>query len=130
MTVSFELHRLYLAPISGSMHVSIEGVYGTTEKIEDRSRIGETTLQNHVENAVRTYLDRIRNRMQKPIEGLLTSVDLCKREEVCHESNRRHTLSGNLSSRKVPPATSRNRKDPIYESRQPSSKIRLRHRNI
>src|SRR4030067_3603886 len=61
----------YLEPISGSMHVPIEGVYRITEKIEDRVAIGEKTTQNHVENTARTYLERIRNRMQKPIEGLL-----------------------------------------------------------
>ena len=63
--------RSYLKPISQSMHVPIEGVYPAAEKIEDRSRIGEKQRQNHAENAARTYLERIRNRMQKPVEGLL-----------------------------------------------------------
>ena len=60
----------YLEPISGSLHVPIEGVYPAAEKIEDRSRIGEKQRQNHAENAARTYLERIRNRMHVPIEGL------------------------------------------------------------
>jgi hypothetical protein len=50
----------YLEPISGSLHVPIEG----------RVTIGEKHNQKHVENAARFYLDRIRNGMQKPIEGL------------------------------------------------------------
>jgi hypothetical protein len=62
----------YLEPISGSLHVPIEGVYRATEKTEDRVTIGEKRNQNHVENTARTYLERIRNRMQKPIEGLPT----------------------------------------------------------
>ena len=61
----------YLEPISQSMHVPVEGVYCIAEKIEDRSRIGEKHSQNHVEKQRRTYLERIRNRMQKPVEGLL-----------------------------------------------------------
>jgi hypothetical protein len=64
----------YLEPISGSLHVPIEGVYCTAEKIEDRSRIGDKHNQKHVENAARAYLDRIRNGMQKPIEGLLARL--------------------------------------------------------
>ena len=50
----------YLEPISGSLHVPIEG----------RVTIEEKHNQKHVENAARAYLERIRNRMQKPIEGL------------------------------------------------------------
>jgi len=53
------------------MHKTIEGVYHIAKNIEDRSRIGEKHNQNHVENVERTYLERIRNRMQKPIEGLI-----------------------------------------------------------
>ena len=60
----------YLEPNSGSMHVPIEGVYRITEKIEDRVAIEEKHNQNHAENAARTYLERIRNSMPKPIEGL------------------------------------------------------------
>jgi hypothetical protein len=60
----------YLEPNSGSLHVPIEGVYRITEKTEDRVAIGEKTAQNHVENTARTYLERIRNSMQIPIEGL------------------------------------------------------------
>jgi hypothetical protein len=60
----------YLEPNSGSLHVPIEGVYRITEKIEDRVTIGEKTAQNHVENTARTYLERIRNSMRIPIEGL------------------------------------------------------------
>jgi hypothetical protein len=52
------------------MHRTIEGDYSAAEKIEERVAIGEKTAQNHVENAARTYLERIRNTMQKPIEGL------------------------------------------------------------
>ena len=50
----------YLEPISGSLQKSIEGVY----------RIGVFRCQWHVGNARRVYLERIRNRMQKPVEGL------------------------------------------------------------
>ena len=39
----------------------------TTEKVGYRSRIGEKTAQNHAENQV--YLEPIRNRMHRPIEG-------------------------------------------------------------
>ena len=60
----------YLEPISGSLHVPIEVVYRATEKTEDRVAIGEKRNQNHAENTARTYLERIRNSMQKPIEGL------------------------------------------------------------
>ena len=61
----------YLEPISGSMHVPIEGVYRTAEKIEERVAIEEKSNRNHVESQkqTRTYLERIRNSMQKPIEG-------------------------------------------------------------
>jgi membrane-bound lytic murein transglycosylase MltF len=62
----------YLEPNSGSLHVPIEGVYRITEKTEDRVTIEEKHNQNHAENAARTYLERIRNRMQKPIEGLFS----------------------------------------------------------
>ena len=58
-----------MEPNSGSMHVPIEGSTRTAKKIEDRSRIGGKRNQNHFEKEVRTYLERIRNRMQKPIEG-------------------------------------------------------------
>jgi len=58
----------YLEPNSQSMQKTVEGVY--PKKIEDRVAIGEKTAQNHVENTARTYLERIRNTMQKPIEGL------------------------------------------------------------
>ena len=51
------------------MHRTIEGDYSAAEKIEDRVGIGEKTAQNHVENEA--YLERIRNRMHEPIEGLL-----------------------------------------------------------
>ena len=50
----------YLEPISGSMHVPIEGGYRVSEKIEYRSRIGEKQRQNHVENAAQTYLKRVK----------------------------------------------------------------------
>ena len=70
--------RSYLEPISGSLHVLIEGVYRTPEKTEDRVAIGEKTAQNHVENAaLRIYLERIRNRMQKPIGGLIAFDAAC-----------------------------------------------------
>ena len=54
------------------MQKIVEGVYPAADKIEDRVAIGEKINQNHVENAARTYLERIRNRMQNPIEGLLS----------------------------------------------------------
>ena len=41
----------YLEPISGSLHVPIEGVYRAAEKTEDRVAIGEEAAQNHTENA-------------------------------------------------------------------------------
>ena len=53
--------KSYLEPISGSMQKTIEG----------RVAIGEKHNQNHVGKAARTYLERIRNRMHEPIEGLL-----------------------------------------------------------
>ena len=59
----------YLEPNSGSLHVPIEGVYRTAEKIEDRVAIGGKHNQNYVEKEARTYLEHIRNTMQKPIEG-------------------------------------------------------------
>ena len=60
------------------MHVPIEGVYfAIAEKIEDRVAIGEKHNQNHIENAARTYLERIRNTMQKPIEGLSSLNAAC-----------------------------------------------------
>jgi hypothetical protein len=62
--------RSYLEPNSGSLHVPIEGVYPAAVKIEDRVAIEEEHNQNHDENALRVYLERIRNRMHKPIEGL------------------------------------------------------------
>ena len=59
----------YLEPNSGSLHVPIEGVYSyRLEKIEDRGAIGEETAQKNAEK--RTCLERIRHRMQKPVEGL------------------------------------------------------------
>ena len=58
----------YLTPNSGSLHVPIEGVYCVAEKIEEEFAIGEKTAQNNVET--RVYLERIRNRMHEPIEGL------------------------------------------------------------
>jgi hypothetical protein len=58
----------YLKPNSGSMHVPIEG----------RIAIEEKHNQKHVENAARTYLERIRNTMQKPIEGILTKLHCSK----------------------------------------------------
>jgi hypothetical protein len=64
----------YLEPISGSLHVPIERVYRVTEKIEDRSRIGAETAQTHVENRRQTYLEAIRNTMQKPVGGLSAQV--------------------------------------------------------
>jgi len=69
--------RSYLEPNSQSLHVPIEGVYRITEKTEDRVAIGEKTAQNHVENTARTYLERIRNTMQKPIEGLSAIYFAC-----------------------------------------------------
>jgi len=60
----------YLEPNSGSLHGTIEGVYpAAAEKIEDKVAIGGKHNQKHVENEA--YLEPIRNRMQKPIEGLL-----------------------------------------------------------
>ena len=59
----------YLEPISGSLHVPIEGVYSAAEKTEGRVAIGEETVQNHVENAARAYLEPNRNTMHEPIEG-------------------------------------------------------------
>jgi len=40
------------------------------EKIERRSLLEENTTKTMLKKAVRFYLERIRNRMQKPIEGL------------------------------------------------------------
>ncbi len=58
-----------MEPISGCMHVPIEGRSKiiVAEEIEDSVAIGEKTVQSHVEK--RVYLERIRNSMQKPIEG-------------------------------------------------------------
>ena len=65
----------YLEPNSGSLHVPIEGVYlAIAEKIEDRSRIGIFRSQWHVGKAARVYLERIRNRMHKPVEGLSRTI--------------------------------------------------------
>ena len=50
----------YLKPNSQSMQKIVEGVY----------RIGVLRGQWHVGNAARVYLDRIRNSMHEPIEGL------------------------------------------------------------
>ena len=54
----------YLEPISGSLQKSIEGVY----------RIGVFRCQWHVGKATRIYLDRIRDSLQKPLEGLSYSM--------------------------------------------------------
>jgi hypothetical protein len=59
--------RSYLEPNSGSLHVPIEG----------RVANGEKRNQNHVENSARAYLERIRNGMQEPIEGLLAQCLRC-----------------------------------------------------
>ena len=50
----------YLEPNSGSLQ----------KIVEDRSRIAGFLSQYMLENAVRTYLKRIRKTMQKPIEGV------------------------------------------------------------
>ena len=106
----------YLEPISGSLHVPIEGVYSTAERREDRSRIGEKTAQNHVENQEqpRTYLERIRNRMHEPIEGLSSQVlqRLIKREGV----SRREQQSKAKTHTKAHRRTLSNRKDPNYDT--------------
>ena len=52
----------YLEPNRGSMQKSIEGT----------TRIGVPCCQWHVAKASGIYLERIRNRMHEPIEGLLT----------------------------------------------------------
>ena len=87
----------YLEPNSGLFHVPIEEVYRITEKTEGRVAIGEKTAQNHVENTARTYLERIRNGMQKPIEGLSSRSfgALNKGAIVSHEHNshRPHSLT-------------------------------------
>ena len=62
----------YLEPNSGSLQKPIEGVYA--ENIEDRARIGVLRCQCHVEKSARVYLERIRNGMQKPIEGLSQAI--------------------------------------------------------
>ena len=67
----------YLEPISGSLHVPIEGVYSATEKIEDKVAIGEKRNQNHAEKQRQAYLEPIRNRMHEPIEGLSTFHAAC-----------------------------------------------------
>ena len=59
----------HLESNSGSTHKTIQRVYA--ENIEDRSRIGVFRWQWHVEKAVQVYLERIRDSMQKPMEGLL-----------------------------------------------------------
>jgi hypothetical protein len=43
----------YLEPISGSMHVPIEGLLARLKKIEDRSRSGEKSNQSHDEKPPR-----------------------------------------------------------------------------
>ena len=88
-TAQFTGTPSYLEPNSGSLHVPTEGVYRVTEKIEDRSAIGEKHNQNNVKNTARVYLERIRNRMQKPIEGLLAECHgaLNKGAIVCSELN-------------------------------------------
>ena len=115
----------YLEPNSGSMHVPIEGVYRTTEKIEDRVAIGEKTAQNHVENAARTYLERIRNRMQKPIEGLSSrsfgalnkggGSTFRAAVAVPAARKRKKVNPATHGTQKHSTATSGNRKDPIYD---------------
>ncbi len=46
--------------------------------VEDRSRIGVFHCQYHVKNAVRTYLEPIRNRMEKTIEVYLPNLRCLK----------------------------------------------------
>jgi hypothetical protein len=82
----------YLEPNSGSLHVPIEGVYRVTEKIEDRSRIGVFSSQWHVEKTTSAYLERIRNTMQKPVEGLLAQC-LSALYKGAIEKNRTTVLS-------------------------------------
>ena len=59
--------RLHLESNSGCTLKSIGGGVA----------IGAFRRHWHVETAVRVYLERIRNRMQKPIEGLLSLHAAC-----------------------------------------------------
>ena len=64
--------RSYLEPISGSLHVPIEGSYPTAEKIEDRSRIGCRVNQKRC----RCFMKRegVSNReQQKPSRSTMTT---------------------------------------------------------
>ena len=115
--------RSYLEPNSGSLHVPIEEAHRASEKIEERGAIGEKHNQNHVEKAARTYLEPIRNRMQKPIECLLAQLQNALNKEGGglisernsstkttsrqHESTQKHTQHST--------ATRSIRKDPIYK---------------
>jgi hypothetical protein len=111
----------YLEPNSGSMHVPIEGVYRATEKTEDRVAIGEKHNQNHAENTAQTYLEPIRNRMQKPIEGLLVPIfgAINKGGGLSRRATEQPFIQQPESTKNCTPhstATRGNRKDPIYES--------------
>ena len=90
----------YLEPISQSLHRTIGVVYRTGEKIEEGVAIGEKINQNHAENTAQTYLDRIRNRMHEPIEGLsrIKPQALNKRERGSQTKSSRTFQNRNLES--------------------------------
>jgi hypothetical protein len=87
------------------------------EKIGDRVAIGEKHNQNHVEKALRTYLDRIRNRMQKPVEGLSgkstqTICTINKGATDCPELNSGRSLHRNKQQQKSAHDNTKHRKRP------------------
>jgi len=105
----------YLEPISGSMHVPIEEVY----------RIRDFRNQNQVSKATRAYLERIRNSMQKPIEGLSSRSSSALNKgggstfraavAVPAARKRKKVNPATHGTQKHSPATSGNRKSPIYD---------------
>ena len=106
-----------MEPNSGSMHVPIEGVYSATEKIEDRVANGEKHNQKHVEKPARAYLEPIRNRMQKPIEGLSSrSFSALNKGGDRHTRATEHTQGATRKHTRHSTATQNNRKDPNYEA--------------
>ena len=96
----------FLKPNSQSLQKTYRGgLYVSTlplKKIEDRSAIGEKHNQNHVENQRQRqiYLERIRNRMQKPIEGLSSPCCLLYiRGAIVFTSTRVHPTTGSSANR-------------------------------
>ena len=111
----------YLEPNSQSMLKTIEGL----------SLLVFLAVNSMLEKQRRNYLDHIRNRMQKPVEGLSSPCCLLYIKEGYQTESNRAQQKPKQATRKhteVHAATSGSRKDPIYE-RQGSTKLILTRMN-